>query len=493
MKKKVIVWLSVLTLMLFSVGCADKAAAPVETSVSLEGLTPVFMDRQTETVDLLDGVAATEIDSAGNKTDLTEGLRVVLPAEAEGDLHEIRFNACGDYQVPYYVKDRNGKVTIKNRTVKVRNIYNLYWVNATLPPLYCALDMVTNSYRSMLFCERANTFDFDTLGDRFIWAKEGFSDDNHNELIHYVAELSRDSNSYFRFFRDDVRVQLEARVFAKNRISPDRYEVKLLSDGAASYNSAFPYRENNTFEKWTQNKNRFYSVFQKNAAGEADGLQDNYLAWELKETAIIAAQRDNTELWCAYPETLTSKDPLVQAEIEKANMPKKAPDQMYRALTQEQKDRFLELVNFDKSDFDGKYFTRTGKNMIITGTNPISGNLSDDAFVSVLNKIKTDFPDYNYLFKSHPTASLPSESYLPNTFAWFTENQVEILPARLPMEVISWVYADTAMGGFDSSLYMSVPQGNVKFFISTGPDALSALTKQLYSDGVFGDPAFYWI
>ena len=60
------------------------------------------------------------------------------------------------------------------------------------------------------------------------------------------------------------------------------------------------------------------------------------------------------------------------------------------------------------------------------------------------------------------------------------------------MEVITWVYGDVKLGGFDSSLFMAVPQGNTEFFIAQNADALSVLSKQLYNDGAFGSPKFYW-
>ncbi len=60
------------------------------------------------------------------------------------------------------------------------------------------------------------------------------------------------------------------------------------------------------------------------------------------------------------------------------------------------------------------------------------------------------------------------------------------------MEVISWVYGDALIGGFDSSLFMSVPQGNTAFFIAKDASKLSAVSKLLYESGAFGDVAFYW-
>lgn len=212
---------------------------------------------------------------------------------------------------------------------------------------------------------------------------------------------------------------------------------------------------------------------------------------QLSQMAIMAAQRPNTELWCAYPETLDSADSRVQAEIDKAHMPKMEPDVMYEALSNEQKNEFLKIVNFDKDEFDKNYFDKDGDYLIVTGTNPFSGSFTDEAFADILNRIGNEYSDYNILYKPHPSAVTPPSDFV-KVNEWLIENNVKILPGRLPMEVISWVYSDVAMGGFDSSLFMSVPQGNTKFFIAESADSLSVLTKQLYNDGVFGTPEFYW-
>ncbi len=171
-------------------------------------------------------------------------------------------------------------------------------------------------------------------------------------------------------------------------------------------------------------------------------------------------------------------------------MPKMEPDEMYRKLSDEQKAYFLELVNFDKAEFDTKYFDQEGDYLIITGTNPFTGAFTDAEFADLLARIGNEYQGYNLLYKPHPSAALPAEGSL--TAKWLSDNGVKILPGRLPMEVISWVYSDVAMGGFDSSLFMSVPQGNTKFFIAKDASSLSVLTKQLYDSGVFGSPKFFW-
>ena len=324
-----------------------------------------------------------------------------------------------------------------------------------------------------------------------------------NRLTAKIA--NEDQYSYFRLFLCDTLSHIELFSFMPYNIPSYRYEVKLVSDGSWTYSSAFPYRDENAMDMWSKNAKLYNGIYDKALRKEFKFINNDYVleyenfivkasytnAADLSQMAIMAAQRPNTELWCAYPETLDSADSRVQAEIDKAHMPKMEPDVMYEALSNEQKNEFLKIVNFDKDEFDKNYFDKDGDYLIVTGTNPFSGSFTDEEFADILNRIGNEYSDYNILYKPHPSAVTPPSDFV-KVNEWLTENNVKILPGRLPMEVISWVYSDVAMGGFDSSLFMSVPQGNTKFFIAESADSLSVLTKQLYNDGVFGTPEFYW-
>ena len=209
---------------------------------------------------------------------------------------------------------------------------------------------------------------------------------------------------------------------------------------------------------------------------------------------IRAAQQDNAEWWGAFPETLVSLDTKVNAEIEKAHLIKKLPENMWADLSDEQKRNFLDSVSFDKESFDQTYFAKSGKYLIVTGTNPYTGSFTAVEFLNVLDKIVTDYPNYNILFKPHP-ASVPTPpgfNQSDGVYEYMVEHDIAILPGRLPMEVISWVYGDALIGGFDSSLYMSVPGKNVAFFIAENSESLSVVTKTLYDSGMFDNIKFYW-
>lgn len=499
------------SLGLVSCGNDDKGGKPEKepdyNNVVIDGLDEVFIDRETEYFDLMAGVTATYRFEDDTEKDLTEEIRAVLPAQASEQNGRISFDECGDYDIVYYVNGKNGDHTVAKRSVKVRNVYNLYWMSATLPVMYCAFDMVQNDYKSMLIFTRTDTINIDALDkDRFIYLVNGANDDNLAEAKRQFGKIAyEDRYSYFRFFSVDLRNQQEFFTFPLYNVSSDRYEVKLLSDGTATYTTEFPYRNDGDFEKWKVNSDKYnafidcalkheYTVNNGAYTIENNGTvyKSGIICDQCEQMTAIAAQRDNVEWWMAYPETLVSDDAKVRAEMEKVNTVKMQPDKIYAGFSDEQKAEFLKIMNFDKADFDSKYFDKEGEYLIITGTNPVYGSLGENDFIALMDEITADYSNCNILFKPHPSA-IPSESNYPNVYNYFMQKNITVLPGRLPMEVISWCYPDVKMGGFDSSLYMSVPQGNVKFFICESKDKLSAISEQLYDDGAFGAPKFYWI
>ncbi len=480
--------------------------------IELNGIDEVMIDRATETFDVMSGVSAEYELPDGTEKDLSDEVRYILPAQANADGNIVTFKECGDFEIPYYISDGKGNHTVAFRLVKVRNIYNCYWVNATIPVLYCALDMVSNDYKSMLVFTRADTLNIDELDEgRFIYKANGADVNELDASKKYMAHIaSTDKWSYFRAFICDAFNQIELFSFVQNGIPTSRYEVKLVSDGSWTYTKAFPYRDAGSYDKWKENKRIYDGIYNQALKNEFeyvntisntkmyrltfDGVEVGshyYNDVQLSQMTIMAAQRDNVEMWCGYPETLTSADPKVQAEIDKAHMPKMSPDVMYADFSEEQKEKFLKICNLVKDTFDTEYFNQEGDYLIITGTNPFAGSFTDAEFADILQRIVDDYSGYNILYKPHPSALAPTDN-MPMTKGVLEANNIKIMPGRLPMEVITWVYPNVRLGGFDSSLFMAIPQGNTEFFIANGPTSLSVLTKQLYDSGAFGTPKFYW-
>lgn len=474
--------------------CADDKAPKADPTLELDG-SFARIDMRTDVVSAHEGVKALD----GNGKDITD--RIKLSVDGDGENYSIAdgavvFSACGDYTVRYTVDDGYGKTAVAEKSVQVRNIYSVYLTNATLPPLYGALDMAATEYKFIYFNDREGTVDVSCYGDRVVGDYKNTQADYDAAVQSFKTLYSDDEYSYFRMFIPDARNQMALRVLVREGVDTGRYEIKYLSDGSMSYNASFPYRGEDAFDKWQANVDIYNNMYALAASGAelAYGgvtLGDEFLAYELHDCYIAAAQKENAEFWGAFPEALTSADARVQAEIDNAHLVKKQPEVMYASLTDAQKRLFLTSVSFDKDAFDKEYFAADGKYLIVTGAKSITGGLTSERFIELMRRICGDYAEYNILFKPHPSG-IPSNETYPDVYKYMNDSNIKILPGRLPMEVISWVYGDALIGGFDSSLYMSVPQGNAAFFIAKDKDKLSAVSKLLYESGAFGDVAFYW-
>ena len=93
--------------------------------------------------------------------------------------------------------------------------------------------------------------------------------------------------------------------------------------------------------------------------------------------------------------------------------------------------------------------------------------------------------EYIILYKPHPRA-IPTQEQEE----FFNSLDIKVLPGRLPMEAISFVYPNLKLGGFGSSLYLSVDKGKTLFFIANNKQELVSPLDELY-DSLFSDAKFY--
>jgi len=405
----------------------------------------------------------------------------------------------GEHDVKFTVQLHDYESFGSTYGIKVYNPYNVFAVNATMPPLFSLPTLVSDDTPSLVWLERTGTFDFDNLPTNVIASWEASQSDaelcnsTFTELLNKVKEIgTEDPYSRFTLYRDDVRSDLDLYMFLSQGISEDRYEVKMVPDGSWSYNSAISsYTGADSYAAFEENKDAYLALVQSARDGELDASEAVYNGSTYYNSTIAMAQRDNFEYLLQYPEYIASKDPGVQAEIDSANITEAKPDVMYNSLTEDQQEEFRTILSLDKDTYDSTYFTATNDKpyLIITGTNPVTGSLTDEEFENVVDQIVAKYgDDYNFAFKPHPAAMLDSNTVIQSYFA--DQNIVE-LPGRLPMEALTWVYNDYALGGFDSSLYMCVPTGNTKFFICKDADSLSTVTKNLYDAGLYGDCDFF--
>lgn len=349
-----------------------------------------------------------------------------------------------------------------------KNVINIYATNGTLPTLYAGLNMVKDTNPSYIYFERTGTLNMDKFPDHVIGKKTGQDYKNLEYLEDIVKEeYKKDKDTIFHLFCDDLRIQYEIEFFVRNNIS--NYDVTLLSDGTGTYTYSFKdeYYKGENGEINFKNEEAFYNkVFEKAKEGEdvSSILNPNKVGnpMKLAQCALAASKKENIKYYLQYPETIkgSSSSSYVNNEYEKANLIKKMPYDMYNALNAEQRKDFLELVNFDKEYFDDIFNKNPKKDMIITGTS-VSGSGNFEGYINRI--IETYGDEYEYFYKPHP-AHMPSPDSIINS-NFLEQKGITTLPGRLPMEVLMWVYSDTKIGGYNSSLYMSSKPENVLFFL----------------------------
>lgn len=371
------------------------------------------------------------------------------------------------------------------------NVYEIYATYATLPTLYSGLNMVVEDNEKFIWYGRSGTLstaileqdDKVTLSE-FMYQTNNLATKVVEEIKDYVfSVMQKDPNAHFELYVDDFRHWIEITTLCELGLNADRYDVYYCSDGTYTYTKQYSYR-NGPISTYNSKVTARASMVEnarsnKYAADITDGYMNNGNTSSMDfcdDYIIPGAALDNIHYWAQYPEYVSSASKEVQAIFYNV-IDKQLPELMYAALNNEQKNAFLALVNFDKATFDQTYFNKNnGKSyLIVTGTNPYS----DDTY-RYIQKVNTQYGEqYNIVFKPHPSA-IPSGAAATN----LADQGIEILPGRLPMEVILWIYPEYKTGGYNSSLYMSAPKGNTLFFFANDKQQLSSPIKELF-DSLF--------
>ena len=202
---------------------------------------------------------------------------------------------------------------------------------------------------------------------------------------------------------------------------------------------------------------------------------------------LIALLRDNVHYLLQFPQMIDFKDERVNDEMKNANFVKIDLKKQFADLFDEQKSTFLSNIFLNKTEFDEKYFIdENGKYLIITGANPFYGDLDKNQFETIMKQVKEDYgEEYTLLYKPHPSA-LPNDEQQK----FLNSLNIKVLPGRMPMESIMFIYPNIKLGGFASSLYMSAEEGQTEFFFAKDSTKLVDPLNTLYSD-LFSNAKFY--
>lgn len=370
----------------------------------------------------------------------------------------------GFYKVGNYELKTEGssyKVSINN--IERNNEYDIYLTLATLPSLYGALSFANSTNESFIWFGTSDTFDEDYLSSLdyvTLSNNNGNKDSIYNSLPkeiknYIIGVLDKDDDAYFNLYLDEQISYLEYNVLSELGIDDNRYHVNYLTDGTMSYEIEYPYEKENSYKFYMEVSDSYYDILHK--------IRSNLISRNVVDEAyfIPSLARDNVTYYLQFPSFFTSKDKKMKSIYESVNYNSVSPQERYEKLNDKEKSIFRNVIGFDKSEFDKLYFNDNFKPyLIVTGLVPIDGNLGIKTFKNMIEYVVDEYgKKYNILYKPHPRA-LPDEDLI----SYFSSLNIGILPGKMPMEAITFVYTDLKLGGFTSSLYMSMEPDNVLFF-----------------------------
>lgn len=384
-----------------------------------------------------------------------------IESDNEITVNDNSYNGEGIYEVGAY--NVNDLVSININDIKKENEYDIYIATSTLQILYASLIYSQSTNESYMWVGRSDTVNSDYLNSidnltlssisPSLESLDGLVQDEVKKYIQNIIE--KDNNAYFNIYIDELRFYLEQDVIASLGLDRNRYSINYLTDGTLSYQIDNPYLDINSYDSymydlefWDNNLNKYRSSV------KARNLSD--LAF-----LYVAISKDNASYYLQYPNYFYAEDEKMSEIFSNVRYYNSSPSDMYKDLSESEKEKFLNVIGFDKEEFDNNHFSDNSKPyLIITGEVPMDYGYGEETFKNMIKYVVAEYcEEYNILFKPHPRA-LPDDEYT----AFFEEMNIGILPGKMPMEAITFVYSNLYLGGFTSSLYLSMNSDNILFF-----------------------------
>ena len=407
--------------------------------------------------------------------------------------------------------------------------YNIYMHFGTLPTLYAAAHLFSHETPSYIFFSRRNTFDIEKVPSHVqLFATSIASNDVIISAARdLVRDINKNyPEAVFHFFVDDFRLMAAYYALLTNGIPESRYDITLFSDGGGTYGASFTRNyadsfhytmaiggemtlfevEQDGYANWVQATEDFNAILADFKArpnvsrdghsvlyGDGSGVfmfhetgrlpadtpleyQNTYIC---DRYSFIAAQRPNVRFWMQFPEYPWMRDDVtfeVRSQLLRATLSKVAPADIVERLTPINKDAFFNaVIDNSANQVEGEPVSRELLDSLLLGNDKpaliISGANLGAAAINYFGHGSNYFPDtiipqiiadfgseYKLFFKPHPSFTADNKK--------IEGKGITVLPAQLPMDVLLWAYPDISIGGYNSSLYMSVRDAaQVKFFI----------------------------
>ena len=469
---------------------------PSNDGYSYVGSTLVLNHPLKETVTGNDFVKQIDVDSSKNEIDFS----VVYHGLYQGDL------------TVEYSNGTDSKFYDFSLTLPlISNHYNIAWLNATMPLLLFASDVLTGYYDdgfTYIEIERARTFDYNRLPSNVkpIPAYASPSLGNYNQAsvpnflasidprtgsahaISWLEELYNINNdSTFTFATvDNVSAVITGAYMSS--IPVENIDFVVYTDGSfttSMLNTA--YGGLSGFNNYGYRTIEFLDWAQKIDSGEITTSFNTHFILPAVENANFryvinssAGLDFNNDMQLKYND-LDVRETSVVAAFGLVDNSGKLNELEYLLKT-----RWGDEPNQSMS----VYFSGTPeKNLLILGTSPAAeANANYASFNDYIDYvIDTYGSEYKVFYKGHP--SFPSSA---DRLLMFENNNIVVLPNSIPVETLMLLYSNVYVGGYTSTSFQSSLVGQTIFFF--GPQSLIAgnatLNSMIQAGVIFANTEF---
>ena len=357
--------------------------------------------------------------------------------------------------------------------------YAFYVTFGTMPTLYAGLYLLGNEMPSYVFFERTQTFDTSHYPDYAeICPYMGGDNETQEKMKEWMMNTIRtidqkNPDARFHLYVDDLRSPLSYDWFVAQGIDLSRLKVHLLSDGTGTYNE-------------------FYSAFAASGTGRENWekyvAEINSLAWNSDGSDLLGTRAlpefeqhwhwsyplstlDNYDLTLHYDNMFETADPYVQEQLPKMHLTPDNVIDMLKRLPQAKQEIMYRMIPYDRQVFIDLMDASPKPNLIINGTS----NQPENQRLYVGEVYEKYKEDYDIFFEPHPS----DESYLDYEEAF---PGLKNIP-KTSFEFVLMFISDKidAIGGFPSSIYLTVPVEKVKFMFAAGPEAMQKPLDRIFA------------
>lgn len=390
-------------------------------------------------------------------------------------ISDTGFYAVGDY----CIKSDTSKYNVSINNIDKGHEYDIYIATSTLQILYMSLIYSQSDNEAFMWVGRDNTINYDYLNDidnLFLSNSspdlESLDGDIQIEIADFIRNiLEKDPDAYFNVYLDELRFYLEQDIVSYG-LDRHRYSINYLTDGTLSYQMKNVYLDEK-IEEFNEDFN-FWE-------GNLDKYRANIKTRYISDLAYlyVGTTMENAYYYLQYPGYFSYSDKEISKIFNDVFYYDFNPTDKYKSLSKYEKQKFLKIINFDKDEFDNLYFSDSDKPyLILTGEVPTDYGYGISTFKNMIKYVVEQYgDDYNILFKPHPR-ELPNSEFIE----FFKNYNIGILPGKMPMEAITFVYENLYLGGFPSSLYLSVNASNVLFFFANDKNEIFEPIRTLLSE-----------